>query len=261
MRLLRPLRLGGVLPHAYAGDLRFGVDDRGDQVPVHVPGPARNPFRHRNAVLLRLVGEHGSGDDVADGPDSGGIGAEVAVHLHALLLVEDDAGLVQAEAVGVGPPAHGDENPVRGKLQDLAVALGGEDRLLAVPLQSGHLGAGLDLQALPLEQAGEGADDVVVVDGDDLRQEFNHRHIASQAGPDRAELEADGAAADDDERRRDLVEGDRLVARDDGLAVEFEGGDLDRRRAGGDDEILGADGSVLPSCWLLPVTSIAVGET
>jgi hypothetical protein len=96
------------------------------------PGLARDPLGHRRAVLLGLVGEHGAGDRVADRPDARRACAQLRVHLDPLLLVEGDPGLVEAEPVGVGPAPDRDQDLVRREFQDLALALGREDR--AAPL-------------------------------------------------------------------------------------------------------------------------------
>ena len=52
----------------------------------------------------------------------------------------------------------------------------------------------------------------------------------------RAELEADDPAADDEEALRHLAQAHGLARADDLLAIELEGGDLDRRRARRDDD-------------------------
>jgi hypothetical protein len=67
-----------------------------------------------------------------------------------------------------------------------------------------------------LEQPGERAHDVVIEGRGDLRQEFDDRDVAAEAGPDRAELEADRAAPPTTTSDAwAAVEGDGLVARDD----------------------------------------------
>jgi len=116
-----------------------------------------------------LVREHGAGDDVTDGPDAGGGGLEVGVDLDAFLFVELHAGLVEAEVVGEGAAADGDEDFVGGEGEFLRAALGGEDTVGV----AGDLGSDFDFDALLLDDAGEVADDVLVVGGDDLGEEFN----------------------------------------------------------------------------------------
>ena len=89
-----------------------------------------------------------------------------------------------------------------------------------------------------MQEAGEIADDVVVVGGDDLREEFDNGNIAAEARPDGAEFEADGTAANHDEFLGYGGEGDGVVAGDDGFAVKLHERQLDGCGTGGDDEVL-----------------------
>ena len=58
------------------------------------------------------MGERGAGDDVADGVDPVGAGAQRAVDLDEALLVALDARLVEPERLDVGTAAGGDDEPV-----------------------------------------------------------------------------------------------------------------------------------------------------
>lgn len=93
--------------------------------------------------------EHGAGDDVTDGPDTGGGGLEVGVDFDAFLFVELDAGGGEVEGVGEGAAADGDENFVGREGELLGAAFGGEN---AVGV-AGGLGADLDFQTLFLDNA------------------------------------------------------------------------------------------------------------
>ena len=121
-----------------------GVDDAGDDLVVHVPGLAGQDFGHRDALVLGLVGEHRPAHDVADGEDAGDVGLEVLVDDDAAAL-ERHARLGEAEPVGVGPAADGDEHHV------------GLEHLLASPPLAGSTVTfarlrGLDLGDLGAEQ-------------------------------------------------------------------------------------------------------------
>ena len=105
--------------------------------------------------------------------------------------------------------------------------------------ESGNAGVAFDFQTLSLERAGEGAHDVVVEGRDDFRQELDDGDLTAEAGPDGAELEADGAAADHHEFFRHAGEIKGVVARDDSFAVELHERQLDGGGAGGDDEVFG----------------------
>ena len=138
--------------------------------------------------------------------DAGDGGLPAGVDLDLAARAEDDAELVEAEALGVGAAAGGDEDHV------------GVERLLAVVLAElvgdaggavGGLGAldgGAedDLQALLGQQALQGLADLEVHAGGDLVEELEDGDLAAEAGIDRAELEADDAGADDGEALRDL---------------------------------------------------------
>ena len=67
-----------VLPHR---NLRVRVDDGRDNVEVDVARLTRELFDARDALLLRLVREHGPLDDVSDGVHAGFVGG-VGVHVH-----------------------------------------------------------------------------------------------------------------------------------------------------------------------------------
>ena len=91
-------------------------------------------------------------------------------------------------------------------------------------------------------------DDVVVHAGEDRRQELDDGDLRAESAPDGAELEADDAAADDDEVLRDLRDLERADVREDALLVELEEGELDRYGAGGNDDVLRLVGrDVVPS--------------
>jgi len=171
-----------------------------------VAGFPGDPFGDGHAVFLRLVREHRTGDDIADGPNAGNVCLEMGVDVDAFLLVELHANLFETETVGERPAADGHENFVRGKFEHLAVTLGRENGLLTVLFEPGDFRASLDFEALFDEESGEVPHDVLVVGRDNFRQKFHDGHVAAEAGPDGAELQADGAAADDHEFLWDLVE-------------------------------------------------------
>ena len=109
---------------------------------VHDAGQAGDILGDRDALVLGLVGEHRAGDDVADRPDAGDLGAEVVVGLDLAALVDLEPRLVEAEALGVGPAADRDEDDVG--LDRLGrAALGRLDRqrrLAALDVHAGDLG-------------------------------------------------------------------------------------------------------------------------
>ena len=75
-------------------------------------GLAGDDLGDRDALVLGLVRQHRPGDHVADGVDAFDAGGEVRVDDDAAALVLLHAGLVEAEAFGVGHAADGDEHDV-----------------------------------------------------------------------------------------------------------------------------------------------------
>ncbi len=180
-----------------------------------------------------------AGDDVADRVDAGDAGLEplvrqdeAAVGLHARLL--------EAEPLGRRAAAHGDEQEVRvvgravleGDLDPLDV-LG--DRLEA------HTERERDaaLAERPLELL---ADRLLLV-GHEVGEGLDDLHVHAEGAPDGGELDADDAAAQDRDLLRDVVELERLLARDD-AAADLEAGERPGVGAGREDDALPGDGLV-----------------
>ena len=172
---------------------------------------------HRHALVLGLVREHRPGDGVADGVDAGHGGLPAGVDLDLAARAEHDAELVEAEPLGVGPAAGGDQHDV-GVERLLAVVLaqlvGDADAALA-GLGALHRGAEDDLQALLGQQLLQRPADLEVHAGGDLVEELEHRHLGAEPGIDRAELEADDAGADHRQPLRDRGKLERAGGADD----------------------------------------------
>src|SRR5262249_41869007 len=115
------------------------------------------------------------------------------------------------------------------------------DGAVALLLPAGRLGLEDDLDAHLLQLLRDDADALGVDAGQDRRQRLDDGDLAAELGIDRAELEADVAAADDHHALGQTREGQRAGRIDDALLVEREARDLDRRRAGGDDYALRLD--------------------
>ena len=84
-------------------------------------------------------------------------------------------------------------------------------------------------------------DDLGIVAGQDRGQRLDDGDLRAQLGVERADLDADVAAADHDEPLGDGVERERAGRIDDAVAVELEARDLDRARAGRDHDVVGLD--------------------
>ncbi len=128
-----------------------------------------------------------------------------------------------------------------------AVLLGGHRHAIALALAAGHLGAGVQLEALLGEDPRRLADHVGIVAGEDRGRVLDHGDRRAEPAPDRAELEADHAAADHDEVPGHLGDAQRADVREDALLVEPEERQLHRHGAGGDDHVarpVGGHGAV-----------------
>ena len=79
--------------------------------------------------------------------------------------------------------------------------------------------------------------DLLVLDGQDLRQHLDHRHLGAHGPVEAREFDADGARADDQQRFREAVRHHRLEIRPDLLLVGLKARQDARPRAGGDDDV------------------------
>src|SRR3546814_3718439 len=82
---------------ADTGDFGPGVDDRRDDVVVHDAGQPGDILGAGDALILGLVRQHRSRDNVADRPDAGNIGLEIMVGFDLAALVDREARLVERD--------------------------------------------------------------------------------------------------------------------------------------------------------------------
>ena len=102
------------------------------------------------------------------------------------------------------------------------------------------LASGVDVDAALFEEAGELLGDLFVFRGHDARQEFEDGDLGAEAAEDGAELDADGAGADDDEGFRHLGDGEDFDVGEDAV-VWLEAEDHLGVGAGGEDDVLRFD--------------------
>ena len=177
--------------------------------------------------------------------------AEIARHVGLELGIDGDlAGLridlhadffeTQPSVYGRRPTATSTLSP--SKLERLAVlALGGDRDLASFDLRAGDLGLQVELEPLLGQALGQEVADLAIGQRHDPRQELDDGDLRAQPLPDRAQLQADVAAADDDEMLGHLVEAERLGGADDGLAVERQEGQGDRFAAGRQQDVPGLE--------------------
>lgn len=127
-----------------------GVHDTGDGAIVDVTVALLDVLDSGNTLFLSLVGKHGTESAVTNDTDVRVLGAELLVDHQTALLVLLDASVLQAQALGVGATADGDQDNVRvqGVLFPTLRGLDAEGDGGATVVTLGDLGAGLELDAL-----------------------------------------------------------------------------------------------------------------
>ena len=105
-----------LLALADPGDLGVGVHDGRDATVVDVTVTLLDVLDNSDGLLLSLVGEHGAERGVTDAADVGDLGAVLGVDDDTAALVELEANVLQAEALGVRSAADGDEDGLSLKL-------------------------------------------------------------------------------------------------------------------------------------------------
>ena len=172
-----------------------------------------------NAIFLRLVGEHGAGNAVADGIHSGSRRAKQMIYGDPAPLVGLDSYRFQADAVGSRPSAGGGQHPVTdNRLQPLAF------HHAAAPLDAGpvYLDPQPNVQALLAEEAQGLTGDIAVDPGENAVCILKHRHLGPQAAPYAAEFQSDIAPANDHQMGGNGVVGERFSAGADDLAIHLD---------------------------------------
>ena len=230
----------------YVSHLRVRVDDAWNRVIVHVAVRALDRLDGRDALLLRLVREHGPVDHVPDREHARDIRAELVVHGHAAHLILLHAQLREAEAGSKRAATRRDQHNVE-RLGSGRAALGGlssqRNAARRVYLRLGDLRAQLELEALLREDALEHRPRLRVHTRRDAVQVFNDRHLGAQSPPHGPHFQPNHARADHGHLRRDGLEHERARAIHDlpRRVVHGHGGQRRGLAAGCDDDVLRGD--------------------
>ncbi len=110
---------------------------------------------------------------------------------------------------------------------------------VALLVELGHLGVGVDLDALLLEALARKRLNLVILDRENLRQHLDDRHVAAEVTEERRKLDADGTGADHQQRLGDRRRHHGFEIGPDQLLVRLQPRQHARPRAGGDDDVLG----------------------
>ena len=219
-------------------DLRLSVCAAGDAVAADgAEFAAGDAGRGDHAAHCADVGELGeAGDDVADGVDAG-LGGLLGFIDRDEAAVEDDFGFFEADVCGATGATNGDEDFFG--LFDLRLAVGVHE----CDFDAGRglfdffdFGAGVDVDAAFFEEACEFFGDFFVFNGGDAGEELEDGDVGAEAAEDGAELEADGACADDDEGFGRLGEGEDLDVGED-AGAGLKAGEHLGGGAGGEEDV------------------------
>ncbi len=201
----------------------------------------------------RLVAEHGVGErlpladrdggqldavgDVADGVDRLDARLVVGADHDRALGVQLDPDFGEAQAVGVGDAAGGEEDAV-----DLHIVMVGHADLEAAVgllLDPAEFGVEAEIDALGHRNLQQPVADLLVIAAQDDIRAVDQRHLAAELVEDPGEFIGDIARARDQHAPRQGVEVEHLV-RGDAMFVAGAGGDQ-RARADRDQDLAGGD--------------------
>lgn len=244
-------------------DFGVSVHDAGDSAVVDVAVALLDVLDGGNTFLLSLVGKHGAERAVTDDTDVGVLGAVLLVDHQTALLVLLNSGVLQAETLGVGATANGDQDDisVQGLLLTTLGGLDAEGDGGTAVVTTGDLGVGLELDTLLTQDLLGLLGDLSVHTGTtDLAQEFDDGNFGTETRPDGSlqqlamdvsttltkvrtyHLQTDDTTTNDNHLLGDLLELEGTSAGDDSLLVDVQAGEGGRLRASGNEDVLSAEG-------------------
>ena len=104
-----------------ASNLRFGVDDVGNNLVIDMPRLASDPLNTGHTFFLCLVRKHGTGNYIANCINTVSRCLEMHVYRYTTFVVSFDTDDVESESICVRLTANRDEHLVRLKLYFFAV--------------------------------------------------------------------------------------------------------------------------------------------
>jgi hypothetical protein len=219
-------------------DLRPRVHDAGNRFVMHVHFLPGDHFGGDHALFFGLVCEHWPRHAVADRIHVRKVRAHLIVDENLTALADIQSERLRVDAAGHGATPYRDEHVVPFDAFGFAFLLDLDEDAGLVSSAVCHTRAGANVEALFLQDLVGFLDDVVVHAGKNRRQQLDHRHLRAESLPDGPELEADHAAADDDEMFRNFGNRERADVRQHALLVEFQERELDWYGAGRNDDVL-----------------------
>ena len=194
--------------------------------------PAAEVVGEDLVVLVRRVGERATAVDVAERPDAVDRGAEHAIGVDVAAVVGRQPDAIEVEAIGVRCPS--DRRPVGANRRSCRRRRGGgAPRHSVASTRSTAVDVRISMPSARQEPGDLGGDLGILTSGD-RRPVFDHRDRAPETAEELPELEADVAATEDDQVRRELLQVQDAVVVEPGDVVET--GDRRLRGAGADVE-------------------------
>ena len=211
----------------------------GHLVPVQPQGVA-----HRAPTLLHGAGGEGRrADHVAHRVEVVDARAAELVDREVAALGGRQAGGLHVQTLQAGRTAQRDEHLVAA--QPLAALERGDDVARPVPGQLGCAVARDEAAACGLEVADEAVGQLGIEEAQGPRAAVDHGHLDAQGLEDARELRGDHAAAEDDERPRQVDHRQDRVAVEHVLVVDVDALRPARPRAGRDDDRVAGDPTAL----------------
>ena len=214
------LRFGEAGPR----DFRIGEDDGGNRVWLEGDFVAGDGFDGGAAFVHGFVGEHRFAGDVADGVDGGVGGLALAVDFDESLLIDFDFCFVEAGDFGIGAASDGHQHAIEDLLFFFYVGAfeGDADAGLFV-FERFDGGVEQDRGEEFFETLVQREDEVAVGSGEQAGEHFDAGHFGAEGGVDGAEFEPDVAAADDEQRFRNVGQIESAGGIHEARAVESSG--------------------------------------
>src|SRR5271166_843616 len=236
-----------------AGPRDFGVGkyNRGNRVRLESNFMPGDGFDRGAALVHSLVGKHRFAGNIADGVDGRLGGLSLLVDFNESLLIDFDFGSVEAGDLGIWAASYGHQDAV-------------EELLFFFYVWSvkGHADAGLlvlqrfdrrvqedrgeqFLQALVQRQ-----DQIAIGSGQQAGHHFYAGHFGAERGVDGSKFQSNVAAADHEQRFRDVGQVERAGRIHEARAVELEAGHDGWTRSGGNDDAVEGQALFSAGCRL-----------
>ena len=220
------------------GDFGIGKDDGRDGLRLERGRFAQQGLDGHLALVRGLVRQHRLAGHVADGQDVRIGGALVLVGDDETLFIQFDVGVFQPDAGAVGTPADCDQH---------AAELLGAPAIGAVELnfdgiaplgERRDFGFQIDVGKNLLQPCVERFDEVAVAKWQQGGRHLDHAHLRAELGVDGAHLQADVAAADDQQTVRHVGQRQRAGGVHHAIGLQAKGRRHRRDRSTGQNAVL-----------------------